>query len=181
MNLFRAASRTDAQWLFVGLASAFLDVEQDGANLSQSRACNAGFKPGCKAFYTSNEDSENGSQNHKGLAEADLDESSDLKSQILVFQYKGKFHAIDHQCPHSSFPLSQGTLFDIEDFGVVLSAGLTCPKHEWSFDLFTGTGDRGNYRLKIWEVQLRGVDGSDKEVWLVGAALTPSQQRWPRA
>jgi hypothetical protein len=98
MNPFRAASRTDAQWLFVGLSSAFLDVESDGANLSQSRACNAGFKPGCKAFYTSNEDGENGSQNHKGLVEADLDEALDLKSQILVFQYKGKFHAIDHVC-----------------------------------------------------------------------------------
>ncbi|KAL5345657.1 hypothetical protein ACLOAV_009411 [Pseudogymnoascus australis] len=169
MNPSRAASRTDAQWLFVGLASAFLDVESDdGANLSQSRACSAGYKPGCKAFYTSNEDGEkDGSANHKGLAEADLDEVLDLKSQVLVFRYRGKFHAVDHQCPHSSFPLSRGTLFDIEDFGVVLSAGLTCPKHEWSFDLFTGTGDRGNYRLKIWEVQLRGgVDGSDQEVWV---------------
>lgn len=35
------------------------------------------------------------------------------------------------QCPHSSYPLSQGIPFDIEDFGIVLSAGLTCPKHNW--------------------------------------------------
>lgn len=103
MNPFGAASWTDIQWLFVGLASAFIDVELDGASLSQSRACNAGFKPGCKVFYTSNEDGENGSQNHKGLAEADIDEASDLKSQILVFQYKGKFHAIDHVCQPNGF------------------------------------------------------------------------------
>lgn len=86
------------------------------------------------------------------------------------------------ECPHSSFPLSQGTPFDIEDFGVILSAGLTCPKHGWSFDLFTGMGDRGSYRLNVWEVQLREIGGTgaamsankaddgsvetDKEVWV---------------
>lgn len=32
---------------------------------------------------------------------------------------------------------------------------MTCPKHGWSFDIFTGLGDRGNYRLNIWEVELR--------------------------
>jgi nitrite reductase/ring-hydroxylating ferredoxin subunit len=47
----------------------------------------------------------------------------------------------------------------------VLSAGLTCPKHDWSFDLFTGTGDRGNYKLKIWDVEVRG-DGEDEGVWV---------------
>jgi nitrite reductase/ring-hydroxylating ferredoxin subunit len=51
----------------------------------------------------------------------------------------------------------------------VLSAGLTCPKHGWSFDLFSGRSDRGNYKLKIWEVQLREIDGAEtgeKEVWV---------------
>lgn len=76
------------------------------------------------------------------------------------------------QCPHSAFPLSQGNLFDIEDFGITLSAGITCPKHGWSFDIFSGKGDRGTFKLKVWEVQLRdaaGSDGgesSDKEVWV---------------
>lgn len=75
------------------------------------------------------------------------------------------------QCPHSSFPLSQGTPFDIEDFGIALSAGITCPKHGWSFDLFSGMGDRGAYKLKTWEVELRPVKGAsdggvDEEVWV---------------
>ncbi|KAK3936609.1 hypothetical protein QBC46DRAFT_394623 [Diplogelasinospora grovesii] len=92
----------------------------------------------------------------------------DLKDQVLVFQYKGKFHAIDHKCPHQSYPLSHGIPFDIEDFGIALSAGITCPKHGWSFDLFSGRADRGNYRLKVWEVQLRDGTGSegDKEVFV---------------
>lgn len=86
------------------------------------------------------------------------------------------------KCPHSSYPLSQGTPFDIEDFGIVFSAGLTCPKHEWSFDIFTGAADRGNYQLDIWETQLREIESlisqqtegdiskvsdiGDKEVWV---------------
>jgi nitrite reductase/ring-hydroxylating ferredoxin subunit len=51
--------------------------------------------------------------------------------------------------------------FDIEDFGIVLSAGITCPKHSWSFDLFSGRSDRGNYKLKVWEAEVRG-----EEVWV---------------
>lgn len=74
------------------------------------------------------------------------------------------------KCPHSSYPLSQGTPFDIEDFGIVFSAGLTCPKHEWSFDIFTGTADRGNYQLDIWETQLREIESLDSQQTGVGAS-----------
>jgi nitrite reductase/ring-hydroxylating ferredoxin subunit len=50
----------------------------------------------------------------------------------------------------------------------VFSAGITCPKHGWSFDLFSGNADRGNYKLNLWEVQLRSVDGKEEgqEVWI---------------
>lgn len=64
------------------------------------------------------------------------------------------------RCPHSAYPLSNGMPFDIEDFGVRLSAGLTCPKHGWSFDLFTGLSDTGRYKLPVWEVQLRDEAGA---------------------
>lgn len=74
------------------------------------------------------------------------------------------------KCPHSSYPLSQGTPFDIEDFGIIFSAGLTCPKHEWSFDIFTGAADRGNYQLNIWETQLREMESLDSQQTEVGAS-----------
>ena len=61
--------------------------------------------------------------------------------------------------------MSNGTTFDIEDFGVKLSAGITCPKHDWSFDLHTGKSDRGSYKLAIWETQLRKSDSGEDEVW----------------
>lgn len=53
-----------------------------------------------------------------------------------------------------------GVPFDIEDFGVILSAGITCPQHGWSFDLFTGLSDRGGYELGIWDVKLEAACAS---------------------
>ena len=56
--------------------------------------------------------------------------------------------------------------------------GVTCPKHDWSFDLFTGMSDRGSYKLKTWEIQLRDIKDTEtsqgeenekiaeKEVWV---------------
>ncbi|KAI2794565.1 hypothetical protein POX_a01164 [Penicillium oxalicum] len=160
---FFQRSRGDP-WHRIGLASAFPDLSSN-----QPEDCSK-ITPSCKAFYIP---SSNGSSSGDAPKEADIEAPGDLKDQVLVFQYKGKFHAVDHSCPHSSFPLSQASVFDIEDFGITLSAGLTCPKHGWSFDLFSGQGDRGNYKLKIWEVELRepavsSEDGSkgDMEVWV---------------
>ncbi|RAQ40900.1 Rieske [Aspergillus flavus] len=156
MNPF--VQRSQAAWHRVGLVSEFPDLQLDND-------CSP-IAPSCKAFNIPK-------TNIGPPVEADIDLPGDLKEQVLIFQYKGKIHAIDHQCPHSSFPLSQGSLFDIEDFGITLSAGLTCPKHGWSFDIFSGQADRGNYKLKLWEVQLRdpqakdeSADSTDQEVWV---------------
>lgn len=179
MNPFIRKARADAAWHPVGLASSFPDLgsDNDGSRIA----------PRCKAFRIPEAD---GLGEPEAPVEADIDLPEDLKDQVLVFKYKGNFHAINHvseaeagfldradasqQCPHSSFPLSQGSLFDIEDFGIVLSAGLTCPKHGWSFDIFSGRSDRGSYKLKVWEVQLRdpptsadeASESTDKEVWV---------------
>ncbi|KAL4861412.1 hypothetical protein BDV12DRAFT_204035 [Aspergillus spectabilis] len=149
-------SREDASWHRIGLASELPDISPD-------TDCQVTTQ--CKAFKIP-------TTNTESPTPTNIDLPGDLKDQVLVFKYKGSLHAIDHQCPHSSFPLSQGTLFDIEDFGIKLSAGITCPKHGWSFDLFSGKADRGNYKLKIWEVQLRdpaatvASQSPDKEVWV---------------
>ncbi|KAK3345994.1 hypothetical protein B0T25DRAFT_266856 [Lasiosphaeria hispida] len=182
-NPFRASSKSGAAWFPVGAASSFPDLglsadAADDGVLSSPRLCKTGdtTKPGCKVFHVPKTDS---AQRTEVSVAADDDSEEaceigghDMVDQVVVFQYRGKFHAIDHQCPHSSFPLSKGTPFDIEDFGIVLSAGLTCPKHGWSFDLFSGLADRGTYKLKIWEVQLRDMaddnakTAEDQEVWV---------------
>ncbi|RAL02852.1 Rieske (2Fe-2S) protein [Aspergillus ibericus CBS 121593] len=152
-------------WYRIGLLSDFPDVDHQPPS-PDNDSCRV--TPSCKAFTIPNTTNPNANGPSQPI-QADIDTPGDLKDQVLVFKYKGKMHAIDHQCPHSSFPLSQGSLFDIEDFGVVLSAGITCPKHDWSFDLFSGQGDRGSYKLKVWEVEVRDGNGKgegEKEVWV---------------
>ena len=69
----------------------------DDGNFSEPRICNAEPSPGCKVFHISRAD---GSQGSEVPLAADLLESHEveghLKDQVLVFQYRGKFHAIDH-------------------------------------------------------------------------------------
>lgn len=173
-------------WFSVGRTSTFpnIGVDEDTQDLKQL----------CKAFHVPPGDSSKATQIREPSASCDADgEEGKLHEQVIVFRYKGKFHAIDHvrahglpsikslsanlvtlqQCPHNSYPLSEGSVFDIEDFGIVLSAGITCPEHGWSFDLFTGNADHGRYQLKVWEVELREGTSSnadpkdeDKEVWV---------------
>ncbi|KAL3454218.1 hypothetical protein BJX65DRAFT_263010 [Aspergillus insuetus] len=156
MNPFRVF-QSGEPWQRVGQASEFPEISTDNEGCAITQSCKAFRVPKTKG---------------EDVVEASIDLPGDLKDQVLVFKYKGKVHAIDHQCPHSSFPLSQGNLFDIEDFGITLSTGITCPKHGWSFDIISGKADRGNYKLKVWEVQLRDVPGAsssdtdEKEVWV---------------
>jgi len=58
----------------------------------------------------------------------------------------------EQKCPHSSFPLGQGSIYDIEDAG---RAGIRCFRHGWCFDLLTGRGDRGTVKLTLWDIELR--------------------------
>ena len=177
---FVPPSRTGSAWFFAGLTSSFPDIASQDGKLSDYRSCSQELTQGCKAFSVSRSDSSH-------AVEVELQDPAanvDLKDQVLVFQHRGKFHAIGHvstplsllhlgmghqlienkrqRCPHSSFPLSEGRLFDIEDFGIVLSTGITCSKHDWSFDLHSGQADRGTYKLGIWEVQLRPLTDSQR-------------------
>ncbi|KAI0489546.1 hypothetical protein F4859DRAFT_155543 [Xylaria cf. heliscus] len=156
---FVAPSRKGDAWFFAGRLSSFPNLTESGTDvLDKHRPCGNGESlPGCKVFHVPSHDASQAEQ-----AEGD-DMISRDGDHVLIFQYKGKIHAVDNKCPHSAFPLAKATPFDIEDFGVVLSAGITCPKHGWSFDLFTGRADRSNYMLRRWEVQLRPVEDTVAE------------------
>lgn len=95
MNPFRGIFGSGSGWSFVGLSSSFPDLgtEDDGlSRLSQHRLCNAKFTPGCKAFHVPK--IQDAQSTEMPIGEDALLE--DLSDQVLVFQYKGKFHAIDH-------------------------------------------------------------------------------------
>ncbi|KAI1322030.1 hypothetical protein F5Y16DRAFT_387832 [Xylariaceae sp. FL0255] len=120
---FSAASRKGDAWFFVGLTSSFPSITQSDAEagaLYETRPCSKGdaeTAPGCKVFFVPKEDSSQARQ-----VDGDdmiIHDGAALQDQVLVFQYRGKFH-------DSSFPLAKGTPFDIEDFGVVLSSGIHC-------------------------------------------------------
>ena len=49
--------------------------------------------------------------------------------RVAVFNADGKFYAINNTCPHQGGPLGEGVL-DGES--------VTCPWHEWKYDLKTG-------------------------------------------
>ncbi|KAI1770880.1 hypothetical protein F4818DRAFT_431356 [Hypoxylon cercidicola] len=172
-SAFTAPSRKGDAWFCVGPASSFPNITESGSvSLSEHQPCSGqNSAPGCKIFHVPDTDS---SQARQIEGESILhSEGGGLSDQVVVFKYKDKIHAMNNRCPHSAYPLSDGVPFDIEDFGIVLSAGITCPKHGWSFDLFSGRADRSNYKLRLWEVQLRpsagteaGKDREDHEVWV---------------
>ncbi|KAI0172299.1 hypothetical protein GGR52DRAFT_549826 [Hypoxylon sp. FL1284] len=170
---FTAPSRKGDDWFYVGRASSLPNItESGGVGLSEPQPCSGQEStPGCKVFHVPATDSSQARQiEGESIMRA---EGGGLSDQVVVFKYKDKIHAMNNRCPHSAYPLSEGIPFDIEDFGIALSAGITCPKHGWSFDLFSGRADRANYKLRLWEVQLRastgaeaGEDKNDEEVWV---------------
>ena len=86
MNAFVRRPRADAAWHFVGPASVFPDLGPDSAGTR--------IAPRCRAFTIPKPD---GLDNEPPPpAEVDIDLPGDLGDQVLVFRYKGGFHAVDH-------------------------------------------------------------------------------------
>ena len=159
-------------WIYAGLASSFPNIEPDTASSkSQTKIARPPPDPWdpppaddeppppCKIF-------ENADSCLKELPLDEVQLSQGSNAQIMIFRYRDKIHAIDHSCPHRTYPLSRGTIYDIEDFGIILSAGITCPKHGWAFDLTTGQSDRGAYKLGVWEVETRTAENGEEQVWV---------------
>lgn len=182
---FTPARGVNDDWIYAGLTSSFPNIEPTKTPLHQipnrpatvddKTAETSGHQlPPCKILQTTT----------SPPLEITFDNAVDsigLKEQVLIFRYRGKFHAIDHQCPHRSYPLSHGRLYDIEDFGIVLSAGISCPKHGWAFDLFTGESDRGAYKMQVWEVQLREQKSQSREVKATGdVSAMDGKEVWVR-
>lgn len=106
MNPLTYFSRPSTAWFHVGEASSFpnIDPDVDSADLSQPREskCEGGPPrlPGCKVFNISREDGARGREVavQSGALEWDEDDKDkeDLKDQVMVFRYRGRFFAVDH-------------------------------------------------------------------------------------
>ena len=67
--------------------------------------------------------------------------------EIALFNVGGTIHATENTCLHAGGPLHEGSLED----GVV-----TCPWHEWRFELATGRCNLNpKVRLKRYPVRVR--------------------------
>ncbi|KAH9859410.1 hypothetical protein IAQ61_011191 [Plenodomus lingam] len=162
---FSRSPRTNTAWFCAGPASSYPNVD-DSTRVGDQHACQGKYLPGCRVFHVPR--TAGAKATEVAIDEWKETGAGSTREQVMVFRYKGGFVAVDHECPHSSYPLSNGTPFDIEDFGVVLSLGITCPKHGWSFDLHTGRADRGSYRLNVWDVEQRASPTAqgELEVWI---------------
>lgn len=176
-----STARPGDDWFFAGLASSFpniTDSSEQYFKLSWPQLCSSPSPsssspepstkvPGCKVFhpkFTTGEaapGSTSPTTTTTTVEEIDIDAAVGedawlMREQVLVFQYRGTFHAVDHACPHRAYSLSWGQPFDIEDAGRVVGRGIRCRGHGYAFELSTGAGDRGEYRLGVWQVELRG-------------------------
>ena len=76
------------------------------------------------------------------------------QQEIGLFRVDGEIYALDNACPHAGFPLSEG---------VVQEGIVTCPLHQWQFDVRTGCPpghDSG------WPIERFPVSVVKDEVWV---------------
>jgi len=66
---------------------------------------------------------------------------------VAVFRIAGAVYATDAACPHQGGPLADGTLA-----GTVV----TCPWHQWQFDVASGESKSGPSRLATFETKIDG-------------------------
>ena len=72
--------------------------------------------------------------------------------RIAIFRTHEGFHALAAACPHRGGPLGDG---------IVTGSCVTCPLHNWRFDLRTGAGVGDHPGVAPYEVAERG-----GELWL---------------
>jgi hypothetical protein len=92
VNPFRMPSKSGTEWFSVGLASSYPDVALDD---NEPRICGKhGSKdqPGCKVFHVPRNDASQA----KEVEVVPDNVVQDLTDQVLVFNYRGTIHAIDH-------------------------------------------------------------------------------------
>lgn len=96
-SFFVPSNRRGDAWFSVGLVSSFPDITDSGNEpVTELRPCSEGQAPSCKVWQVPSEDATLASE----VEPADVAEAAfaarDLNEQVLVFQYRGKFHAMNN-------------------------------------------------------------------------------------
>jgi nitrite reductase/ring-hydroxylating ferredoxin subunit len=110
---FTAPLQRSDKWIYVGRASWFPDITESGQiTLSSQQECSGSDTPkqGCKVFATFNTDGK--FREATQIPEVPKDSGAVPRredEQLLIFQYRGNFHAIDNVCLRSQNILIRGT------------------------------------------------------------------------
>lgn len=106
--------------------------------------------------------------------------------RVMVFKYKDRFYASNALCPHRGAELYLGDVEEIrdEDMGIVWGHSITCPLHNWVFNLEDGTCDKKRYVLDVYEVkneagQIYITSRPKNQSALAAAAAQPVAPRTP--
>lgn len=92
---FSRTPRAGDAWFCAGPASSYPDVD-DETRVAEPRPCQGKYIPGCRVFHVPREDSSKATE--IAIDDWKDPEAGTAKNQVMVFQYKGKFIAIDHVC-----------------------------------------------------------------------------------
>lgn len=105
LQAYIAPVRAGNTWFYVGPASSFVDIDESGSVVlaeqlpseqpsSADNAAHVKSRTACRVFKVPREDSSKASEVvlGNGTAEGGLDD------EVLVFRYRGTFHAVDHVC-----------------------------------------------------------------------------------
>ena len=94
VSRFSRSSRVQNAWFLAGLTSSYPNLD-DEMRVSERRLCGGNFVPGCRVFHVPLDDSSKATE----IAIDDWkdpDLGGNAKDQVMVFQYKGKFVAVNH-------------------------------------------------------------------------------------
>jgi nitrite reductase/ring-hydroxylating ferredoxin subunit len=70
--------------------------------------------------------------------------------EILLINIKGKFFAVENECPHQGSPMNAAVIKD---------GTISCPRHGYRFSLENGAcSDYPEYTLKVYPVTVEGDD-----------------------
>jgi nitrite reductase (NADH) small subunit len=84
------------------------------------------------------------------LVEGGANKYSLKDTEIVIIKLEGKIFVIDNLCPHQHAPtMSESSIHNMQ---------ITCPLHDWTFDLVTGGSDNEQGRLKKYNYMIENED-----------------------
>lgn len=92
---FSRSSRGGSAWFCAGHTSSYPDLD-DSQRIGEQRLCHQKYVPGCRIFHVPRDDSSKATE--VAIDDWKDSEAGDAKDQVMIFQYKGKFIAVNHVC-----------------------------------------------------------------------------------